>query len=454
MDWGYGLTPQERERTLPLLAIAWDKVIQLLYVNDQTNQLEFDGFYCTDQEINQVYFMADSVLVILVNSEEIRVLYTEKFKPGSVSMLAPLRGAGEDLLATRDFKATVQATKGSELEAGQRVHDIKPGLVCYEVERGDGSMFEHKVKNFNNTIVQFKKNVIFLGHNKITRGRLLSWREFIDKLKFTDNQDWLTVLKVALEIYNGEIKGFAMLPDAKERRQQYLKDYMKKLILTSIQTVIFKFKTNDGMGSQTDSTHNDSDESYEDNFSIEKIAIKVSIEFCLQISEVAYLFADIYRFFVEKDLEDKFISQLCVPIIAGQFRNEYIPEEILQKLVRIYEDRQDFKILEKIILNINIAPYQKKRGEESGSSNQVVAASQAKGVRAYLEVVCKSHCMVSALIQLQTSDRSQHVREGCSQILHMLLNNMETQKAIAEQDELAMRANSAHGSGKVKRVAH
>ena len=50
------------------------------------------------------------------------------------------------------------------------------------------------------------------------RARLLSWREFIDKLKFTDNHDWLTVLKVALEIYNGEIKGFALLPDAKERR--------------------------------------------------------------------------------------------------------------------------------------------------------------------------------------------------------------------------------------------
>ena len=34
IDWGYGLTPQERERTLPLMAIAWDKIIQLLYVND------------------------------------------------------------------------------------------------------------------------------------------------------------------------------------------------------------------------------------------------------------------------------------------------------------------------------------------------------------------------------------------------------------------------------------
>lgn len=69
------------------------------------------------------------------------------------------------------------------------------------------------------------------------------------------------------------------------------------------------------------------------------------------------MFSDIYRFFVEKDLEDKFISHLCAPIIAGQFRNEVIPENILQKLVRMYEDRQEFKILEKIILNINIESY-------------------------------------------------------------------------------------------------
>ena len=54
-------------------------------MNDETKKIESDGYYCSDKEINQIYFMADSVLVILVNQEEIRVLYTEKFKPGDVS---------------------------------------------------------------------------------------------------------------------------------------------------------------------------------------------------------------------------------------------------------------------------------------------------------------------------------------------------------------------------------
>ena len=69
------------------MAIAWDKIVQLCYVNDHEKTIEFDGYYCCDKEINQVYFMADSVLVLLLNGEEIRVLYTEKFKPGDVSQL-------------------------------------------------------------------------------------------------------------------------------------------------------------------------------------------------------------------------------------------------------------------------------------------------------------------------------------------------------------------------------
>ncbi len=70
----------------------------------------------------------------------------------------------------------------------------------------------------------------------------------------------------------------------------------------------------------------------------------------------------------------------------------------------MYEDRQEFKILEKIILNINIESYQKKgsagedKGRTSSINNPYIVASQTKGVRAYLEVVCKSHCMVSALL--------------------------------------------------------
>ena len=219
-----------------------------MYVDDDQQTILFDGYYCSDQEINQVYFMGDSVLVILVNQEEIKVLYTEKFQPGECKHLEL---NNEDIIVNNVFKDTIEGTKASELEKGYRVQNIKTGVVSY---RPTEQAALAKVMNFNNSISQFKKNIVFVCQNKIMRARLLSWREFIDKLKFTDNQDWLTVLKVSLEIYNGETKGFAMLPDARERRQNFLKDYMRKLIMQSIQTVIFKYNTRAGSDKSGGST--------------------------------------------------------------------------------------------------------------------------------------------------------------------------------------------------------
>jgi hypothetical protein len=44
------------------------------------------------------------------------------------------------------------------------------------------------------------------------------------------------------------------------------------------------------------------------------------------------LFNEIFEFFRENDFKENFINLLCPPIVAGQFRKEYIPEAILRKL--------------------------------------------------------------------------------------------------------------------------
>ena len=93
-------------------------------------------------------------------------------------------------------------------------------------------------------------------------------------------QDWLTILKVALQIYNGDMKGFALLPAAIKQRKIFMQDYMKSLLKSSIETVVNKYHRNQ--------TVNDNQESCA--FSMKEIAIKVSIEFCLAISDVGFLF--------------------------------------------------------------------------------------------------------------------------------------------------------------------
>lgn len=73
-----------------------------------------------------------------------------------------------------------------------------------------------------------------MGNKSVVKARLFSWKEYIEHIKFKESSDNLTVLKVALEIYNGESKGFAKVPDEKEVREQQLKGYMKDMIKESV----------------------------------------------------------------------------------------------------------------------------------------------------------------------------------------------------------------------------
>jgi len=57
----------------------------------------------------------------------------------------------------------------------------------------------------------------------VHRAKLYTWKEYFDKIKNKDNQSWLTVLKYALEVFNGDCKGFARVSECKERREKELR---------------------------------------------------------------------------------------------------------------------------------------------------------------------------------------------------------------------------------------
>lgn len=42
-----------------------------------------DGFYiCEGRSIDQVFFLSESLLLIIVNKKDVRILYTQNFTPG------------------------------------------------------------------------------------------------------------------------------------------------------------------------------------------------------------------------------------------------------------------------------------------------------------------------------------------------------------------------------------
>jgi hypothetical protein len=85
--WGYGITPIiSREKAKCLLAVAWGKVLQI-YILENPDKgmsgIRSDGYYICDNVIDWIHFVSDSIVMILVNKKEIRILYIPHFLPNS-----------------------------------------------------------------------------------------------------------------------------------------------------------------------------------------------------------------------------------------------------------------------------------------------------------------------------------------------------------------------------------
>ena len=113
LDFGYGHSPSKQEYTVPMLAIAWDCLIQLVYFDENEIVVKMDGFYCSESEINSVYFMGDSLFMILVDQTKIKLLYTKKFHNGDYTWLNASEFKADFKL---HYKRMIEFTKHAELD--------------------------------------------------------------------------------------------------------------------------------------------------------------------------------------------------------------------------------------------------------------------------------------------------------------------------------------------------
>jgi hypothetical protein len=129
VDWGYGLTPGQREKTVGILAFAWDKLVQLVYINEEEGTIELDGFYISEQQITSIYFLADSILMVLINEKEVKILYTTKFYPGDYKYIEEELSNTEQSLLHNPFDKFVNMTIHTELEKGKEVQEIRKQIM-------------------------------------------------------------------------------------------------------------------------------------------------------------------------------------------------------------------------------------------------------------------------------------------------------------------------------------
>lgn len=66
--------------------------------------------------------------------------------------------------------------------------------------------------NVNNTIVHHKSMLLCLGESQVNKIQISLWDEYIEQIGIKYKTSWMTVLKVAADIYLGKLIGFAKQP--------------------------------------------------------------------------------------------------------------------------------------------------------------------------------------------------------------------------------------------------
>ena len=84
--------------------------------------------------------------------------------------------------------------------------------------------------NYGPSISNYGRNVYLLYENQIIKGTLQTWNEHLRNLSKLNRHDWINLLREALDIFKGNVKGFANASDEDEIREGIMMMHMKNLL--------------------------------------------------------------------------------------------------------------------------------------------------------------------------------------------------------------------------------
>ncbi len=120
---------------------------------------------------------------------------------------------------------------------------------------------------------------------------------------------------------------------------------------------------------------------FQEGEAVSQKTLRVATEFCIRVGAIDYLFGDLFKMFAEGGVEQRYLENLDAFILSGKLKSVKIPANIIERLIAYY-DLKDVELLEKAILNLDLAKYPKS---------------------AQVRFICEEKSLSSALIHLLTT---------------------------------------------------
>ncbi|RVW37739.1 Vacuolar protein sorting-associated protein 8-like [Vitis vinifera] len=349
-------TPVEASERVSLLAIAWDRKVQVAKL--VKSELKIYGKWTLESTAIGVAWLDDQILVVLTSTGQLCLFA----KDGTVihqTSFAVDGSGGDDPVAYHTYFTNI---------------------------------FGNPEKAYQNSIAVRGASIYILGPVHLVVSRLLTWKERIQVLRKAG--DWMGALNMAMTLYDGNSHGVIDLPRSLEAVQEAIMPYLVELLLSYVDEVFsyisVAFCNQIGKMEQLDDPKNRGSSVH---FEIKEQFTRVggvAVEFCVHIKRTDILFDEIFSKFV--GVQHRVQSVLsCYAIVYEVYTflellEPYIlkdmlgslPPEIMQALVEHYSSKGWLQRVEQCVLHMDIS---------SLDFNQVVR-------------LCREHGLYGALIYL------------------------------------------------------
>ena len=311
IDFGYGYLPKNQKTKHAILAISWDKIINFYgFFYSSDNSLNyFICHYINNESIVKIGFIDTSIMFIIDNSNKIKLINTAFTSNGEFKY---------DKNKENNFILTEKAI----LEEGKLIeNNLLKSIIKIE---------EKEYNIYNNYIIYEKKMIYILAESKIYIIKLLNFENCLNDL--INNKKWLDALNLGIDLYQGNITSLPDIPNDENLRN--------KILLPLLMNLLNKYIDYNFLGNDNNSLEN-----------LEK-CMNISIEFCLSIKLINFLFFDVIQTFAQKGKSDEFIKKIQ-PFI---FKDKLIKEEIsnaLPSLYVTYKTKNELSLFDHLLTHLN-----------------------------------------------------------------------------------------------------
>uniref|UniRef100_A0A7N2MV20 Vacuolar protein sorting-associated protein 8 central domain-containing protein n=1 Tax=Quercus lobata TaxID=97700 RepID=A0A7N2MV20_QUELO len=311
--------PVEASERVYLLAIAWDRKVQIAKLIK--SELQVYGKWSLDSAAIGVAWLDDQILVVLTST-------------GQLCLFA------KDGTVIHQTSFSLDGYGGDDLVA-YHTHFI--------------NIYGNPEKAFHNCIAVRGASVYILGPMHLAVSRLLPWKEQIQVLRKAG--DWMGALNMSMTLYDGQVHGVIDLPGTLDAVQEAIMPCLVELLLSYVDEVfsyisvafcnqVEKMEPLDNPNSRSSSVHSEIKEQYT------RVG-GVAVEVCVHIKRTDILFDEIFSKFVAVRQRDTFL-ELLEPYILKDMLGS-LPPEIMQALIEHYSSKGWLQRVEQCILHMDIS---------------------------------------------------------------------------------------------------